>query len=122
MAISEINKPESVIQAVKEFDLIGRDAFLSKYGFSPSKVYFLKLKDKEYDSKAILGAAHLIETGKSIEPSEFSGGEPTVRKFNQLGFSITTKLPDYTKLKKSHVDAAIQEFVEIGAEAFYKQY
>jgi MoxR-like ATPase len=122
MSISEIVNPESIIQAAKEFDEIGRESFLSKYGFSPSKVYFLKIKDKEYDSKAILGAAHLIETGSPLGPSEFSGGGSTVRKLNQLGFSVTTKLPDFSKLNKNHVELAIREFTETGPEEFYKKY
>jgi MoxR-like ATPase len=122
MSFSEIVNPESIIQATREFDEIGRESFLTKYGFSPSKVYFLKIKGKEYDSKAILGVAHLIETGNPLRASEFSGGESTVRKLNQLGFSVTTKLPDFSKINKSHVEAAIQEFLEIGSEEFYEKY
>jgi hypothetical protein len=38
MSFSEIVNPESIIQATREFDEIGRDSFLTKYGFSPSKV------------------------------------------------------------------------------------
>jgi hypothetical protein len=122
MALSDIENPESVKAAILEFEELGREAFLSKYGFTQSKVYFLKFDGKEFDSKAILGAAHFFETGRALKASEFSGGEPTVRKLNQLGFSVSTKLPEFSKLKKEHVQAALNEYFTVGAEVFYGKY
>ena len=91
MSIAAIRKPQSVLQAVAEFDRLGRDTFLGKYGFRRSRGYFLKIGDQKYDSKAIIGAAHGYEFPDQgpLKPSDFSGGETTVRrKLEQLHFEV----------------------------------
>lgn len=80
---------ESVLQAIAEFDTIGREAFLTKYGFSRARGYFLIHEGRRYDSKAIAGAAHAYATGRLLTRNEFSGGEATVRKaMERLGFQV----------------------------------
>ncbi|MCH7583231.1 MAG: hypothetical protein IIC72_11450, partial [Acidobacteria bacterium] len=49
---------DSVVRAVEEFDELGRDAFLAKYGFREARSYYLNLNGRLYDSKAIAGVAH----------------------------------------------------------------
>ena len=44
---------ESVHAAVQEFDKLGRDKFLTRYGFRPAKHLYLKIGEHVYDSKAI---------------------------------------------------------------------
>jgi 5-methylcytosine-specific restriction protein A len=79
------------MQAIGEFDDMGRDAFLQKYEFGKSRGYFLQHNEKRYDSKAIAGAAH-GKIGGEFQPlsaSEFSGGDRTVAKrFRDLGFAV----------------------------------
>jgi hypothetical protein len=72
----------AVLAAVGEFDELGRDAFLKKYGFGKSRGYFLQHQSKPYDSKAIAGAAHgkLGEGFEALAPADFSGGDKTVAK------------------------------------------
>ena len=91
MSLADIRKPQSVKQAVAEFDRMGRDTFLRKYGFRRSRGYFLKIGDRTYDSKAIIGAAHGYEFPDQgpLKPSDFSGGEATVRrKLEHLHFEV----------------------------------
>ncbi|MES2895448.1 MAG: hypothetical protein V4759_05410 [Pseudomonadota bacterium] len=91
MSLSELTDPGAVLRAIAEFDDIGREAFLAKYGFGPARTYFLLHNSRRYDSKAIVGAAHGLQhpdrpplTGK-----DFSGGESTVRKkLRALGFEV----------------------------------
>lgn len=74
-----------------EFDDIGREAFLSKYGFGQARSYFLVRGDRRYDSKAIVAAAHGYEHPEEgpLKASDFSGGERTVRaKLEALGFEV----------------------------------
>lgn len=82
--------PEHVRQATVEHDRLGRDEFLSTYGFGRNHGYELLLDDKSYDSKAILGVAHGYATGRPAKASEFSGGRDGAAKIlTALGFEIT---------------------------------
>jgi putative restriction endonuclease len=58
MALSDITDSTAVLQAARELDALGREAFLTQYGFGKARDYFLLLNGKRYDSKAIMGAAH----------------------------------------------------------------
>jgi 5-methylcytosine-specific restriction protein A len=90
LALSDLTAA-AVLQAIGEFDALGRDAFLQKYGFGKSRGYFLQQGGKPYDSKAIAGSAH-GHIGGAFAPlsaSEFSGGDKTVAKrLRDLGFSV----------------------------------
>lgn len=57
MSLSELTSSQAVRQAIKEFDRIGRPAFLQKYGFGQAREYFVEENGRLYDSKAIAGAA-----------------------------------------------------------------
>lgn len=90
MTLSNINR-SAVIQAIDEFDRVGRDAFLEHHGFGRSRAYLLKYDGKHYDSKAILGVAHGYSGGDRLplRATEFSGGEATVaHTLIGLGFEV----------------------------------
>jgi putative restriction endonuclease len=90
MALQDITR-STVLEAIAEFNDIGRDAFLSKYGFGPARSYFLEHDGQLFDSKAIIGAAHQYVPGGDgpLRPSEFSGGEATVAThLRRLGFAV----------------------------------
>jgi hypothetical protein len=76
--------------AVAEFDEIGRDAFLTKYGFGPSREYVVIESGRQYDSKALLGAAYHHQFGgaESLRSDDFSGGDETRRVLRRLGFEV----------------------------------
>jgi putative restriction endonuclease len=80
-----------------EFDEIGRDAFLTRYGYRPARSFFVVHGGKRYDSKALAGVA----VGKQfpalgpLAATEFSGGEATVKsKLESLGFHVISKHED----------------------------
>jgi predicted RNA-binding protein with PUA-like domain len=91
MALGNLTSREAVLQAISEFDWLGRDAFLEKYGFGRAREYFLMVNGQQYDSKAIVGAAHgyqFPEDG-ALAADAFSGGDATVRrKLAELGFTV----------------------------------
>jgi 5-methylcytosine-specific restriction protein A len=90
MALADLTDPEAVNEAIAEFEALGRDTFLSKYGFKRAKDYFIVVDGKRYDSKAIVGVAHMHQTGELMTPEMFSGGESTVaNRLNKLGFEVT---------------------------------
>lgn len=87
--IADLTSREAVLSAIAEFDRIGREAFLEKYGFGPSRSYYLRHEGKLYDSKAIVGVAVGYEHADRgpMKSSEFSGGETTVKaRLEALGF------------------------------------
>lgn len=72
-----------VLGAIAEFDRLGRDSFLERYGFRRARRYFLVHDGEQYDSKAIWGVA------VGLGPADFSGGqEHAVRALRELGFEV----------------------------------
>ena len=87
-SIQNISK-ESVLNAVAEFDKLGRKEFLKKYGYGKAQSFFLLVGKNSYDSKAIVGAAYGYEYQSEgpLSNQQFSGGEETVaRLLEKLGF------------------------------------
>ena len=100
MSLQELTSPDAIRMAIREFDAIGRTAFLDKYGFRRSRHYLLhdKATGRFYDSKAIVGAAYGYQFPKKgpLTASEFSGGENTVEgKLSALGFEVVKVGPDW---------------------------
>ena len=94
MPLSDITRP-AVDAALGEFDRLGRESFLHKYGFGKARDYYLVRDGKYYDSKAIAGAAHGFLAGRSaLLASEFSGGAATVAaQLESLGYVVTSDRP-----------------------------
>jgi len=57
MGLSDITRP-AVLDAMAEFDRLGREVFLDTYRFGRALSYFVEIDGKLYDSKAIAGYAH----------------------------------------------------------------
>jgi dynein-related subfamily AAA family protein len=94
LPLNHMRSPVAVRRAIAEFDALGREAFLEKYGFGHSRDYVLVDDGKQYDSKAILGAAHGFEFPDEgpLRYSDFSGGTGgTIDKLSELGFEATRR-------------------------------
>lgn len=92
MAFDEVTR-RGVTMSLAEFDGLGREAFLDKYGYGKARRYFLLYEGRCYDSKAIVGVAHQYDRPDlgPLRPEEFSGGRATVvRRLESLGFQIAT--------------------------------
>jgi 5-methylcytosine-specific restriction protein A len=75
MALTDLTH-EAVDAAIAEYNSLGGEAFLRKYGYRPARSYFLVDGDgRRYPSKAIAGVAHgYITTSSSpLKSDEFSG-------------------------------------------------
>jgi 5-methylcytosine-specific restriction protein A len=97
MALRDLTQRE-ILQAVAEYDRLGRDRFFEKYGFRSARSYLLVVDGKTYDSKAIVGAAHgYLADREPLAPSDFSGGAATVgRLLTSLGFEVSQAGPGMT--------------------------
>jgi hypothetical protein len=91
VSIASLTSPKAVDAAMDEFDELGRDPFLAKYGYGHAKRYFVRRNGKLYDSEAIAGVAVGFQDpdrGPMLN-SEFSGGEGSVvRRLEELGFEL----------------------------------
>ncbi|MFE1822042.1 HNH endonuclease [Streptomyces anulatus] len=90
---------DGVFKALTEYDELGQDGFLSKYGYKPATGYFLLHEERTYDSKAIAGVAHKFDQGRALKPDELSGGRShAARWLARLGFTIrSSRSPDWTR-------------------------
>ena len=97
MALRELSRHE-ILQAVAEYDRLGQDRFLEKYGFGMARSYWLVVDGRTYDSKAIVGAAHGFLPGQeALAARDFSGGAARVgRLLSRLGFEVTQAVPGLT--------------------------
>src|SRR5690606_26809528 len=78
-----------VLAAIKEFDRLGREAFLKSTGFGRSRAYYLDYEGRLYDSKAIVGYAHGVSTGTPWGPKDLRGRDKTVaQRLESLGFTV----------------------------------
>lgn len=106
MALFGVTDRSAVLQAIAEFDAIGRDAFLQRYGFGPARRFYLRHEGKLYDSKAIVGAAHGFQHRDAgpLRAADFSGGDATVRrKLEQLGFRLEVLDPSPNPFASEHL-------------------
>ena len=55
MSLALLTSPEAVLEAMREFDELGREGFLAKYGYGPAKAFFVEQDGHLYDSKALAG-------------------------------------------------------------------
>lgn len=88
-----IKTKAAVHKAIIEFDSVGRETFLKKYGFGKARSYMLVHEGKRYDSKAIIGVAYGYETPSAgpLSPADFSGGASSVKVWLEaLGFTVDT--------------------------------
>lgn len=91
MGLSDINNRQAVLDAIAEWQLVGEEEFLKKYGFRRSQSYWLVHQGQHYASKAIVGAAHgyAYPNLGPLSADNFNGGAKTVkRKLEELGFDV----------------------------------
>lgn len=87
--IRDLSDQQAIDDSIVEFDQIGRDAFLEKYGFGEAREYFVVTDSGRYDSKAIFAAAWLREHGEALTPSDFSGGRHgAAGRLIELGYTV----------------------------------
>ena len=90
MSLSDVTR-EGVERALADFDRMGREDFLSEFGFGPAPGYFLIRGGQRYDSKAIVGVAHGYdrpELGPLSAPDFTDGETNVVRHLEYLGFDV----------------------------------
>ena len=92
MAVTDITV-DAVNKAIDEFDQIGRESFLQRYGIDAARGYYVLRAGKQYDAKALLGAAHgKLPNKQPLRADDFQGGEASARILRRLGFQVETPI------------------------------
>jgi hypothetical protein len=101
MALNDISDSNAVLSAMREYDTIGEEAFLSRYGFAPSRKFWVLHDGRRYASKALLAAAHGRQFPQKgpLAASDLSGGDPTIRQLQSMGFALI-ELPTGTEVPR----------------------
>ena len=99
--LSCLRSPAAVQAALDQFEVLGRAAFLSRYGFGRSRDFLVRnpRTGSLCDSKAVVGAAYGFEHPEHgpLTHDEFSGGEATVvPRLQALGFEVVKVGEDWT--------------------------
>lgn len=85
----DLSDRSAVVKAIAEFDRLGRSEFLKKYGYGKALTFMLIHNGRQYDSKAIVGAAYQHQFNKPLRNTDFSGGQDSVvPKLSSLGFKV----------------------------------
>ncbi|MCZ4536506.1 DUF3578 domain-containing protein [Gordonia terrae] len=94
MALGVLSK-EAIERAIGEFDELGRDAFLNKYGFGRATHYALVVDGREYDPKAIAGVAHGFDHPDEgpLKNTDFNGGIELRKAYEPAGYDVAIKVP-----------------------------
>lgn len=80
---------QHVLAAIQEYDEVGQEAFLDRYGFAPSQDYVLRHSNRSYDSKALLAASLRHATGTAATAADFPGGKTGAAKaLRNLDFEV----------------------------------
>jgi hypothetical protein len=92
LALKDLTSQRAVLRAIEEFDRLGRAEFHKAYGFGPADEYILAYGGRFYDSKAIVGVAHLLQTGVPLLNSDFVGGlHGAVPRLKSLGSEVLSQ-------------------------------
>lgn len=96
MGIGKLTESSAVVAAIKEFDKLGRDAFLKNYGYGKATTYYLRYQGKHYDPEAIAGVAYGYQYTDEgpLSNKQLSGGETAANAaLSKLEFEIVKILP-----------------------------
>ena len=93
-ALAQLTR-HAILTALDEFQRLGRDEFLRRYGYGEARDYLVvhPVSGLACDSKAIVGVAYGVQFPERgpLLPKDFSGGAATVAKLlRSLGFELTT--------------------------------
>jgi hypothetical protein len=117
VTLRDLTDLNAVLQAIDEYDELGQQPFLTKYGFGPSRSYRLLHEGRSYDLKALLAAAHgyqFPEVGPLAPDKNFTSGlDTTVPKARELGFEVTSDVGSPATPKLSWIFQANPSYYDI---------
>lgn len=112
---------DATLQTIREFDQIGREAFMRKYGFADQNIiYEVEHEGRRYPSKAIFGAAFGKMPGDTPRDSRSCNGTAARMHLDKIGFTIIDSTspdaptPIWIVTARWGNDDGVQRFVDRG--------
>ena len=119
MALGVLTR-EAIERAIAEYDDLGRDAFLAKYGFGRATTYALVVDGVEYDPKAIAGVAYGIDHPERgpLANTEFNGGLALRGAYRPAGFDVVLRTTPGKVVLRDLLEQLMTEYPQAKASAF----
>ncbi|WP_253645638.1 MrcB family domain-containing protein [Williamsia deligens] len=119
MALGVLSR-DAIEQAIREYDDLGRDAFLSKHGFGRATAYALVVDGREYDPKAIAGVAYGLDHPDegTLKNTEFNGGHQLRAAYKPAGFDVILKTEPGGRAVQSLLEQFMDEYREARTGSF----
>jgi MoxR-like ATPase len=117
-AIRDLTDRDAVLASMREFDEIGREAFLQKYGFGRAQKYRILHEGNLYDVKAVLAAAYqrqFPERKPLTSENSTSGLRTTVPKAQELGFEVAGAVDGSAVPERAFIFQANPAYYDIAA-------
>ena len=96
LRISDGLNKEAVLAALEEYDQLGRDGFLRRYGYASARTRWIRYGKNRYDMKPIWRAAFAhMEGGHALTPEDEryeTNSDSVQRHLQHLGFKIISEL------------------------------
>jgi hypothetical protein len=75
---------KALSKATRESEKLGRNEFLTKWGFRRSSKFYLLHQQRLFDLKALVGASYFHATGRKLPNFRFAGGRQTVTAIKKV--------------------------------------
>jgi hypothetical protein len=85
---------DAVLKALKEYDRVGRKAFLADHDFDEALQFYVQHDNKLYDAKAIANVAYHYQHGAPPKRRISGGKADANRLLSSLGFTVVDLKPD----------------------------
>lgn len=121
----------AITQAFDEFDKLGRELFLLRYGFKEVNESFVVARSARYDTRALFAAAIEFQTGNAVAAKDV-GLAGAAAQFIALGYVVVGSNDQKDRQRFTSLDAAlshvaipvenldaVREFVSRGLYAEY---
>lgn len=89
MGPEDVTERDAVLDAIDEFDSLGRTAFLAQYGFGPAQNYIVEYTGRQYDGDALIAVAHGHQHGRPLTSRDLpADGGTAMSALRTLDFRV----------------------------------
>ncbi len=93
MGLGEITSRDAVLDAIDEYEDLGADAFLERYGSGLSTSMTIEYVGRRFAALPALSVAHRVMHGTLLPPSELTHEGDAQRQLETLGFRVSGASP-----------------------------
>ncbi|GAA2541565.1 hypothetical protein GCM10009860_23020 [Microbacterium mitrae] len=107
VSYSSLTDHSAITQAFDEFDKLGRELFLIRYGFKEVNESFVVARSGRYDTRALFAAAYEYQTGDALSARQITGFAGAATQFTALGYVVVGANDQKDRERFTSFDAAL---------------